>query len=341
MRQSLNGPRRALFLALLGGASLYCLAITALAALWALAPEARWWVAMTNIFALYLFAPLLVLAPLALVLPSGWLRAATAVPLAIFLASFGPWLVPRGAEQPAGTPLRVVTFNQRVYTGRASEILEAVRAQGADVVALQEVTPDVMHRAETRLRDIYPYQEHVPHEWDLDMTILSRYPLRVHEHDPQVRRLWVTLDVDGHDVHVINVHLNSPEYGSYSPRWMPQLRLPRGYSAARRASEAPRLFAVVDRVAEPLIVLGDHNFSEREPLYDEFAARLTDAFRSTSWGVGATYPDDRVYFGVPLPVPLIRIDYVWTRGLTPVASRVTCEVAESDHCMLVADLVIR
>jgi vancomycin resistance protein VanJ len=341
MLRMLQGPRRLLFVLLLGAASLYCLAIVALAAMWALIPEQRWWVAVTNIFALYLFVPLLLLVPLALALRSWWLRVATAIPLAIFLASFVPAFMPPAAPAPEGRPLRVLTFNQRVISGRAPEVLDAVRAQNADLVALQEVTPDVMHRASTRLKDMYPYQEHVGNEWDLDMSILSRYPIQVHPVDPRIRRIWVTLDVDGQQVEVINVHLNSPDYGAYSPPWLPQLRLPRGYSAAVRAGEAPILFSIVDNTAGPLIVLGDHNTSEREPLYREFAARLTDAYRHTSWGVGATYPNNREYFGIKMPFPLVRIDYVWTRDITPVSTTIKCDVAESDHCMLVADLTLK
>jgi vancomycin resistance protein VanJ len=338
MLRTLRGPRRLLFLLLLVGATLYAAGIAGLALLWALAPEQRWWIAVTNIFAFYLFAPLLVLVPLAVGLPSWRLRAAAAVPLVIFLSSFVPVLTPPIAATPEGRPLRVVTFNQLMITGRAPEVLEAVLAQNPDVVALQEVTPDVMHRAQSRLRDQFPYQEHVANEWDLDLSILSRYPMRVRPVDPEVRRIWVTLDVDGQEVDLINVHLNSPDYGSYSPEWLPQLRLPRGYSTDARAAEAPRLFAEIDAIQGPLIVLGDHNTSEREPLYREFAARLTDAYRHTSWGVGATYPNNREYFGLALPFPLVRIDYVWTRNMTPVSTHILCDVAESDHCMLVADL---
>jgi endonuclease/exonuclease/phosphatase (EEP) superfamily protein YafD len=340
MIRSLQGPRRLILIVVLGAATLYCIAIVVLAAMWALIPEQRWWVAVSNIFALYLFVPLLLLVPLALALRSWWLRVATAIPLAIFLVSIVPPFMPPLGSATEGRSLRVLTFNQREISGRAPEVLDAIRAQNADVVAIQEVTPDVMHRASTRLKDIYPYQEHVSNEWDLDMSILSRYPIQVHPVDPRIRRIWVTLDVDGQMVEVVNVHLNSPDYGAYSPPGLPQLRVPRGYSAAVRASEAPILFSIVDNTSGPLIVLGDHNTSEREPLYREFAARLTDAYRRTSWGIGATYPNNREYFGIQMPFPLVRIDYVWTRDITPISTAITCDVAESDHCMLVADLAL-
>lgn len=332
---------RAAYWALLGGATLYGLGIVALAALWQIMPEGRWWVTVSNIFALYLFLPLLLLAPLALAIPSRWLRGVVAAPLLICAVSFGPWLVPPMAPPPEGRPLRVVTFNQRIIAARWPEILEAVKAQNADVVALQEVTPDVIREAYVQLGDTFPHQVYSPRELQHNLLILSRFPLREQPVDPNVRRLWVTLDVDGQPVNLINLHFSSPDYGALSIPGPVRISMPRGYDASFRAREAPRILADIDSISGPLIVVGDHNTSEREPLYREFAARLTDAFRATSWGTGATYPSNRVYFGLPLPFPLVRIDYVWTRGgVAPAATHVHCNVAKSDHCMVVADLVL-
>jgi hypothetical protein len=43
---------------------------------------------------------------------------------------------------------------------------------------------------------------------------------------------------------------------------------------------------------------------------------------------------------MPISVPLIRIDYVWSGGgAIPAAARVACG-DESDHCMVIADVQI-
>jgi endonuclease/exonuclease/phosphatase (EEP) superfamily protein YafD len=40
------------------------------------------------------------------------------------------------------------------------------------------------------------------------------------------------------------------------------------------------------------------------------------------------------------PIPLIRIDYVWSAGgVVPAAARVAC-ASRSDHCMVIADLQV-
>jgi hypothetical protein len=87
--------------ALIGAAMIYSIAVVALGLLWTIGPDHAWWLALSNVFALYLFAPLLLLAPAALLLRSRWLRAAVMLVLGAFLALFGPRLIP-----PRGGPAR-------------------------------------------------------------------------------------------------------------------------------------------------------------------------------------------------------------------------------------------
>jgi hypothetical protein len=84
---------------LIGATLLYCVVIVALAWLWAARGSETWWLALSNVFAAPLFAPLLLLIPAALAVRSWWMRAAAAVPLAIFVALFGAqFLPPRAAR---------------------------------------------------------------------------------------------------------------------------------------------------------------------------------------------------------------------------------------------------
>jgi endonuclease/exonuclease/phosphatase family metal-dependent hydrolase len=55
-----------------------------------------------------------------------------------------------------------------------------------------------------------------------------------------------------------------------------------------------------------LVVAGDLNTLDSEPLYDEIRRDLVDAFRENRWKYGATFPN-RV---VVAPGPVVRIDYV-------------------------------
>jgi endonuclease/exonuclease/phosphatase (EEP) superfamily protein YafD len=66
---------------------------------------------------------------------------------------------------------------------------------------------------------------------------------------------------------------------------------------------------------------------------------MHDAYRETAWGFGFTFPNDQRLGRLAVPFPLVRIDYVWSRGgVMPALAWVDCASSGSDHCMLIADL---
>jgi vancomycin resistance protein VanJ len=324
---------------LIGATIIYCTAIIALSALWATVGQPTWWLALTNVFAAPLFVPLLPLIVAALVVRSWWMRGSVVVMAAVFLALFGPQLLPLPARPPAGTLLRVVTFNQLYSNDQVGAIVAAIRAQDADVVALQELSGAAAAALRSDLIAEYPYQYLAAAERDYGLGIISRYPLRMSSTTRGFLGRQVIVDVGGQPVTLINVHLTAPairtrryrEYGSLP--WVSE------YSTGERSREVPKLLAAIDETAGPLIVLGDFNTGDREPPYAELAARMHDAYRETSWGFGFTFPNDKRMWTMPIPLPLVRIDYVWSRGgIVPAAAHVECDSGGSDHCMLVADL---
>jgi endonuclease/exonuclease/phosphatase (EEP) superfamily protein YafD len=324
---------------LTAAAVLYAAAVLVLVAAWAAGAERIWWLALANVFAVLFFVPLLALVPVALAWPSRWLRGAVAVPLAIFVASFGPQVVPNQLVPVSDGNVRVATFNLFQAKKHQRELVALIRAQNADVVALQELTWPMAQAAERELSDRYPYQYVSLDTWSLGMGILSRYPLRPLPDAIELRRQRVELDVDGRTVTLVNVHLSSPDYFTFSPPQLYRLSLPGGYSPYFRDREGPVLLRELDSISGPLVVVGDFNTGERELLYDAFRQRLRDAYRETAWGFGFTYPVERTYFGVRLPLPVVRIDYIWSGGgVEPIAAHTECNTAGSDHCMVIADL---
>ena len=121
---------------LIGATLIYCIGLLTLAALWASAGPRPWWLAIANVFALLLFAPLLLCIPAALVIRSWWMRGAVAAALVLFLALFGARFLPRSAPPSSGTAIRVMTFNQLFTNERVADIIREIRAQDADVVGL-------------------------------------------------------------------------------------------------------------------------------------------------------------------------------------------------------------
>src|SRR5215207_7775872 len=114
--------RRATRRLLIGTTLIYLIGLFALAALWASAGPRPWWLAITNVFALLMFAPLLCI-PAALVIRSGWMHGTVAAALMLFLALFGARFLPRSVPPSSGAAMRVMTFNQLFSNERVADII--------------------------------------------------------------------------------------------------------------------------------------------------------------------------------------------------------------------------
>jgi endonuclease/exonuclease/phosphatase (EEP) superfamily protein YafD len=314
--------------------------LLALAALWATAGQRTWWLELANAFALLLFAPLLLLLPAALLIRSRWMAAAVAAALALFVALFGAHFIPPAAPPPAGTPLRVMTFNHLFTNERVDEVVAAIRAQQADIVALQELSESVANALRAELSQEYPYQVLVPGNQS-GLGLISRYPFQSSGEPASVRGQRVTIQLAGQMVTLFNIHLPAPYIKTRKIR---QLGLPviTGYDSSTPTRHVGRLVKEVDQVSGPLIVMGDFNTGDREPRYAQLAERMHDAFRETNWGFGFTFPDHKRMGPFTFPFPLVRIDYVWSNGgAVPAAAHVECNNTGADHCFLVADLRVQ
>jgi vancomycin resistance protein VanJ len=325
---------------LIGATLIYCTSMIVLALLWAAAGQQTWWLALSNIFAALLFAPLLLLIPAAIAVRSRWMRVPVGLALAIFVGLFGAWFLPPVARPSDGTQLRVATFNLLFQNTRVDDIIAAIRAQDADVVALQELTPRVAAAVRQELRDTYPHQYLEPGMGDAGMGMISRYPLRLADQQGFSGQRAM-LELNGQHVNLVNVHLSSPFVRTRRYRKLWSIRLITDYNTSERAGELPALLRTVDQIEGPLIVLGDFNTGDREPPYVQLAARMQDAYRATAWGFGFTFPNDKRMRSVRVPFPLVRLDYIWsTGGVVPAAARVDCNSGGSDHCIVVADLQV-
>ncbi len=293
-----------------------------------------WWVALPNIVAPFLFLPLVLLVPLGLwVRPgtpfSGLYLVCVGVLAVVFVVLFGGRFLPRspvtGAEDDA--TLRVMTFNH-LYVNRDLEaIKKTILRQDADLVALQELTPVVAAMVRREFRTRYPYQQLRP--LDRSSTkgvgLLSRFPLSNVAYDDDYGGQHVTVQIGERYLKLINLHLNVPLGNGSLRQFGPELR----------DRQLGALVTVAERIPL-LVVVGDFNLSDNESGYRTLAGLMTDAYRRTRTGFGFTYPARTVYRGLPLP-PLVRLDYVWLKGLDPLSAHRDCR-SGSDHCAVIADV---
>ncbi|MGA9350524.1 MAG: endonuclease/exonuclease/phosphatase family protein [Anaerolineae bacterium] len=224
----------------------------------------------------------------------------------------------------AGPNVRVGTYNihygyNTPWQFRLEEMARTIEESGADIVALQEVdtcritsygVDDALWLAR-RLRMEVIYQPTVEHLTGI--ALLSRFPVRQVEGKLLTSRLEQTAIVRA------QVEVGDDILEAYDI-WL-------GLEPEERAVQ---LGEALDVIREgPAIFGGDFNSTPDSPIYRQLVdAGFTD-------GAAAFDPSPTS----PSETPRERIDYVWLRGLRPVAAKVLDSTA-SDHRMVLVEAVL-
>ncbi len=296
------------------------------------------WVALPSIFTALWFLPLVLLVPLAFLINSLQLKIATLAFYALFILMFGPWLLPRAVPETDAPTLRFVTLNQLANNDNIESIIGAVTAHGADVIAIQELSPAVAD-ALAELED-YPHRvlnayETLGREPSIGLGVVSRYPLEAVDYDPMTRVQEVSLRVNDQSVTLLNVHPPTP-FGNDLPEEA-FLSTTRSYDASVRNDNLAGILEQADETQNPVVILGDFNLSDFEAAYRDFAAEFENVYRAAEGGFGFTFPANR---DVP-PFPFIRIDHIWvSEGMTPLRAGTDCQETGSDHCLVWGEVAL-
>ncbi len=224
----------------------------------------------------------------------------------------------------AGPKVRVGTYNihygyNTSWQFQLEEMARTIEESGADIVALQEVdtcritsygVDDALWLGR-RLGMEAIYQPTVEHLTGI--ALLSRFPVR------QVEGKLLTSRLEQTAIVLAQVGVGNNALDAYGI-WL-------GLEPEERAVQ---LGEALDFIAEGAAVLGgDFNATPDSPIYRQLVdAGFTD-------GAAA----DDASFTSPSEAPRNRIDYVWIRGLKPVAAKVLDSVA-SDHRMVVVEALL-
>ncbi len=246
-------------------------------------------------------------------------RSRTAVAAALLPALVWAWLfagdlTDRTGERAPGD-LTVITHNVGADNRDPAGTARALAAAGADVLALEELPRDPA----VYLRELaHAYPHHTVRGgvglWSRHrLTGVREVPIM-----PWTRAMRATVRAPGGPVAVYAAHLASVRVSPFH-----------GFTTGRR-DEAARLLA--DAVhAEPLsrvVVLGDLNGVHRDRALAPLTSGLRSAQRESGDGFGFTWPAG---------FPVVRIDEVLVRGLTPRAAW-TLPATGSDHLPVAAAL---
>lgn len=322
-RQRLR-PLRALFQL---GLSLYGLAVTSGLLLGLLFGDRFVITALYHSFAQLFWLGALALFVLALVTRS-WISALLlALPAAAFLWVYGGLFISAPPHEPLGGPtFTLLSYNiQWRRGGDYQPAVDVIRQQNADIVALQEVSPQAAQAIEAALSSRYPYMALHPQERGFDgQAVLSRYPIVADDFFLRgFGQQRTIIAVDGVPVILYNVHLATPLLVRDGRR---------RFDISMREREVLEIVERVNReeASARVLVVGDFNLTDRSTDYFHLTrdAGLIDAHMRHGSGLGWTW----AYLPRILP-PLLRIDYLFYRpyGLNSLQIRVVPNSGGSDH----------
>ncbi|MDI3387265.1 endonuclease/exonuclease/phosphatase family protein [Streptomyces sp. B-S-A8] len=237
---------------------------------------------------------------------------AVVLPAAVWVNLFGSLVFDKAGT---GGDLTVVTHNVNAGNPDPEGTAHKVAASGADVVALEELSPQAMPAYKRALARTYRY-----HTVEGTVGLWSKHPLSdsrpVDIKMGWTRALRTTVNTPQGDVAVYVAHLPSV-----------RVKADAGFTAGQRDNSAEALgIAIRDEPVEKVVLLGDLNGT----MNDRALAPVTSQLRSTQGAAG-----DGFGFSWPAGFPAARIDQIMVRDVEPEASW-TLPGTDSDHLPLAA-----
>ena len=261
----------------------------------------RWGlIAFFNTFAEWLLLPSIFLTVIAL-LTQSWLSVALCVPpLLMFIVGYGQQYIPRSISTPRAAPtVSVLTYNVLADPHPLDQAIAMLRASGADIIGLQEVSKQYDSVLKAALSDLYPYVASHPQPLRFDgQAVYSKFPIL---EDTYWQYEWLPTPL-GHQRVVLqlptttfvlyNVHPTHPGMNG------------KNFDPSYRAREIADLLQRIGRETLPVIMMGDFNMPDHSDDYRALRKQLEDSYRDVGWGMGWT-------FRAMLPLAFLRLDYVF------------------------------
>ncbi len=252
----------------------------------------------------------------------------------------GEWWSPgdnraRGEPSPVETRLTVLSWNLESESKSPQDVVDGIldvrRPLRPDVVALQELTPDVAAAldASEEIDQRFPYRILEPRDGVRGMGILSSIPLEEGAYGAFPMLLTASLILpDGSTLDLVNAHPLPPKISTIAG-------VPIGLDTRQRDLDLRYVRAAADRAPdeERVLLVGDLNTTPFEPGFGIVANGLHDVHAEVASGTGFTW---RPAFLERLNAGLLRIDHVLAgAALQPVAVAEDCSLP-GDHCRVTA-----
>ncbi|MGW5125138.1 endonuclease/exonuclease/phosphatase family protein [Streptomyces sp. NPDC004069] len=273
-----------------------------------------------------LFVPVLLAGAL-------WRRSASAVvalllPVLVWLHLFGGLL---SDKSHPGSDLTVAAHNVNADNPDPARTARDLAASGVDVLALEEITPQAKPLYEKELAKAYPYHtvQGTVGLWS-KLPLSDTRPIDIVDYGPLAdtkpldkkmvtnRALRTTVATDRGPLAVYVAHLGSARVNPRAGFWTASRD--RGAQALGEAVAAER--------NERVVLLGDLNGTMDDRAFAGITARLRSVQDVAGKGFGFTWP---------ATFPMLRIDQILVRGVTPESSW-TLPDTGSDHLPVAAGI---
>ena len=291
-------------------------------------------VRLGSYFLPWIFIALLPALLIAFISQKRWTIGFTLLAFALVASRFSYLLMPQVplvSADFADTQLRVMTFNVHYANRNADSIAELILTEQPDIIALQELTPQLGRPLLSKLKNEYPHYL----AGGNSSVIISRYPLtRQQKPYGTGRSERAIVDTPAGKIDLWNVH---PPTAVRQWGW----------------EEQNQFFSLIANEIKdetgPMIVLGDFNSTDQAENYQLIANQLTSVHHAVGSGFGFTYPDPSIIdtIGViprlgPLPLnPIVHIDHIFVSDqFTPIETHIIPHGHGSDHRPVVATLQI-
>jgi vancomycin resistance protein VanJ len=292
---------------------------------------------MLDTFLPWTFVPLAVAIPAALGSRSRWAMGVAALAACVWGGDFGPTLVPRGSSGPAD--IRILSQNVSAQSPDIAAAAALAVKQDADVVVLEGMSSGGVQASGTAaLPDDYKYRLAL-----YEFTVWSKFPLSPGQ----------PVDLGGaHDSAAVSSGgSKAGDSGLFGgllsfdvmPPGKPRLtvfavHLPQpalshsGFAIARDSALVNLVAQIKAEPAQQLVVVGDLDLAETDRGMRQLlgGTGLVSAQAKAGSGFGFTWPEE---------FPMVRLDDVLVRGMTPVRSVVLGATgAKQAHRPIQADL---
>lgn len=281
--------------------------------------EQIWAIAMVNYFAPWFALLLILLAIFAGLINERLLSGFLLVAFTLIVLHFIPYFAPPASVSNLDKPLKVMSFNVFQRNSDVEALIKIIHEHDPDIVALQEVTPEIGDQLVSQLSDRYSYHTLDLLGDEMGQGLMSRYPIQQLSAMPDYHFQTAIVDTPLESIRIFNIHSPTLFPFSWKEHWQIQKSFFEG------------ILAEINKVDGPKIVLGDFNTTPLTELHTLLTGDLSDTHIESGWGFGFSYPA-RPKLGIRLPTPLLRIDYILiSEHFTSANTQVLKESGDSDH----------